>query len=227
MSKNTNRVWLIGNGPSTTPAILDKLRLETTMAVNRIGLIYPQTAWRPQLYFKVDYTIGQNWLPEVMSHVLNYEQCLLWDAFRDGAAIDDINHHFIPDGIGNTYNNVRFEPRCSHVFEGTGTGVWDDSHFCLGLNSVLGMTRWAVELGYDEIYMIGFDGNYNKEQNDHCVKDYYGGAMDEDYVKRNNEKTMLAHELIKEKCPVPVYNLSKNSVFKMHPYRDIDEVLNA
>jgi hypothetical protein len=221
------RMILIGNGPSTTPEILDKLRLEDTMAVNRISLIYPKTKWRPTHYYKTDYTIGQNWLPEIMSHVLNYEQCLLWDAFKNGAAIEDINHHFIPDGIGDTYSNVRYVPRCSHVFEGTGTGVWDDTHFCLGLNSVLGMARWAVELGYDEIYMIGFDGNYREDKKDHCIENYYGQDMDVDYAKRNNEKTMEAHTLIYEKCPIPVYNCSKISVFGMHPYRDLEKVLNV
>lgn len=222
--RTMSRIFLIGNGKSATPEALNLLVSENCMGVNRIGLIYPYTRWRPNYYYKTDYTIGQNWLPEIMSHVLNAETCLLWDAFKNGADPLDINHHFISDGIGDTYPHVSFVPRCSHVFDGTGT--WDDDHLCLGLNSALGMTQWAFELRFSEIYLLGFDGNYNLEQDDHCVPNYYDRKMDHDYVSRNNEKTMAAHELIHEKCPVMVYNCSEISVFKMHPYRDLKKVLN-
>jgi 6-hydroxymethylpterin diphosphokinase MptE-like len=48
------RCFIIGNGPSLAVEDLDKLRLETTFASNKIYLAFDQTVWRPSYYVVED-----------------------------------------------------------------------------------------------------------------------------------------------------------------------------
>ena len=50
------RCFVIGNGPSLTPADLDILaeKMVFCFAVNRIYKMYPKTVWRPSIYMTLD-----------------------------------------------------------------------------------------------------------------------------------------------------------------------------
>ena len=194
------RIFLVGNGYSLKHTNLDLLIGHDSMAVNKIHKIYPFTNWRPTHFVKVDFSAfdPDGWKEEILAHVTNGEQCLLWDAFRAGADWKDGNFEFIYDGIGD-FPNIRYIPRCDHHY--LLTGEWHN--LCTGLNSILTMALWAVELGYQEIVLVGCDGKYTTPPEDHFTDDYYK-TWDGDYATRNNTNIAAAHELIKQHCPVPV-----------------------
>jgi hypothetical protein len=111
-----SRIFLVGNGASLKITNLDLLFGKPSMAVNKIHKIYKKTKWRPTHFVKVDYSTfdPDDWKEEVLQHVTNNEQCLLWDAFHSGADKNDGNYEFIPDGIGDI-RNVTYIPRLARL----------------------------------------------------------------------------------------------------------------
>lgn len=183
-----------------------------SMAVNKIHKIYRFTGWRPTHYVKVDYSAfdPDDWKLEVLQHINNGEECLLWDAFRAGANPYDGNFEYIPDGIGD-FQNARYIPRCEHHY--LRTAAWHN--LCTGLNSIVTMALWAVELGYKEIVLIGCDGFFSNPKEDHFVEDYYK-KVDETYADRNNENITKAHALLHENCPIPIYDATVEGRLNIH-----------
>jgi hypothetical protein len=204
---------LVGNGSSLKKTNLDLLTDKPSMAVNKIHLIYPKTTWRPSHYLKVDYSAfdGDDWKQEVLPHVVRGEKVLLWDAFRAGASKGDGNYEYIYDGIGD-HPNVTYIPRCSHHY--LRLGAWHD--ICTGLNSILTMTIWAVQLGYKEIVLVGCDGLFTTPDKDHFIEGYYK-SWDSDYTNRNNININMVHEVISRECPIPIYDATVDGNLTCYP----------
>jgi len=215
-----DRIFIVGNGASLNRTNLDLLIGQDSMAVNRIHKIYDQTKWRPTHYVKVDFSAFDpgDWKGEILKHVRSDERCLLWDAFRAGADKGDGNHEFIPDGIGD-FPNVRYIPRCKHHYLRTA----DWHHVCTGLNSIVTMVIWAVELGYREIVLVGCDGHYSDPEKDYFVSDYYQ-KVDGAYAERNNTNIVLAHDLIARCCPVPILDATVNGYLTHYPKVRLEEL---
>lgn len=197
--KETNRVYLIGNGSSLTKTPLEKCR--PAIGVNKIGAIFT-----PDYYVKVDYTEFDDgdWKSEVMPMVEKDIPCLLWDWFDVDAP------------------NVRKIPRCEHhgVPDGhkSSTKGWHQP-FCTAYNSISIMAQWAVQLGFNEIVLVGCDLNFTNGVDDHFMP--YYTKVDGGYVERNNRFALAAHKLIKECCPVPVYNATIGGELEIYPRLDL------
>lgn len=213
-------IFLIGNGASLKKTNLDLLIGHDSMAVNKIHKIYDRTKWRPTHYVKVDFSAfdPSDWKGEILGHVANGERCLLWDAFRAGADPHDGNYEFIHDGIGY-FENVRYIPRCQHHY--ARQGRWHS--ICTGLNSILTMVIWAVDLGYKEIVLVGCDGKYTTPKEDHFAEDYYK-AVDPDYANRNNVNIQAVHELINRYCPVPILDATVDGYLTMYEKVKLEDV---
>lgn len=208
-----NRIFLVGNGASLKETNLDLLAGLPSMAVNKIHKIYDRTQWRPTHYVKVDYSTfdPDDWKAEVMEHIDNGEECLLWDAFRAGADPADGNYEFIPDGVGD-FPNVLYIPRCEHHY--LRQARWHN--ICTGLNSIVTMVIWAVELGYKEIVLVGCDGHFTTPREDHFDPAYYQ-TWDADYANRNNINVAMAHEMINRNCRIPIYDATIGGSLDMYP----------
>ena len=218
-----DRIFLVGNGASLKRTNLDLLIGQDSMAVNKIHKIYPFTKWRPTHYVKIDYSVfdpanPDDWKAEILGHAYSGIPCLLWDAFRSGADPADGNYEWIPDGIGD-FSNVRYIPRCEHHYQLK--GAWHNT--CTGLNSILTMAIWAVELGYQEIVLVGCDGKYTTPEQDYFVPDYYM-AVDGEYAHRNNNCVRQAHEIIQANCPIPVLNATVGGVLEMYPRVNLEKL---
>jgi len=217
-----NRIFLVGNGYSLRNTNLDLLIGKPSMAVNKIHKLYPitNTKWRPSHYVKVDFSAfdPDNWKDEILEHVTNNEQCLLWDAFRAGAEKNDGNYEYIYDGIGD-FPNVNYIPRCEHhyLLQGSWHGI------CTGLNSILTMAIWAVVLGYQEIVLVGCDGWFSNPKEDHFDENYYK-AWDADYANRNNINVNAAHEIIRQYCPIPVLDATVGGRLEMYKRTTLEEL---
>lgn len=42
-------IWIVGNGPSVTPEVLDTLADKETFGLNLVGVMFPYTKWRPTI----------------------------------------------------------------------------------------------------------------------------------------------------------------------------------
>lgn len=196
------------------------------MAVNRIHKIYDKTSWRPTHYVKTDFSTfdGGEWRSEVMQHIERGEKCLLWDYLRDGPPERSAFREYISDGLGEL-SNVTYVPRCE-VHTNRIPQSWHLPEICTSPNSISVMAQWAVLLGYTEIYLVGCDGQFSTPDKDHFDTNYYA-AVDDDYERRNNEMVLGAHRLIKESCPVPVYNATVGGVLEMYPRVKLEDVVNG
>ena len=47
------KVFMVGNGPSLTYGMLDRLQNHNTIAMNNISVAFPHTKWRPTYYLNV------------------------------------------------------------------------------------------------------------------------------------------------------------------------------
>src|SRR5690349_8594357 len=218
-----SRIYLVGNGSSLKHTDLDLLIGHDSMAVNKIHKIYDRTKWRPTHYVKVDYSAfdPDDWKAEILGHAYGGIQCLLRDAFRAGADPYDGNYEYIHDGIGD-FSNVRYIPRCQHHY--LLTGAWH--HICTGLNSILTMCIWAVELGYTEIVLVGCDGKFTTPAEDHFDPEYYK-AIDGEYAKRNNDCVRRAHEVIVANCPVHIYDATVDGSLDTYPKVRLEEIVKT
>jgi hypothetical protein len=216
----SSRIFLVGNGYSLNNTNLDLLVGRDSMAVNKIHRFYDRTKWRPTHYVKVDFSAfdPDGWREEILRHAYSGIPCLLWDAFRAGADPRDGNYEFIHDGIGD-FSNVRYIPRCKHHYELKG----DWHTFCTGLNSILTMAIWAVELGYQEIVLVGCDGKFTTPREDHFDEDYYK-AWDTDYARRNNANIQKAHDIIQENCPIPIFDATVGGHLTQYPKVKLEDV---
>jgi len=206
-----SRIFLLGNGASLKNTNLDLLIGKDVMGVNKINKL--KLPFQLTYYVKVDYSAfdPDDWKGEILRHVTNGEQCLLWDAFFAGADPGDGNYEYIHSGIGD-FENVRYIPRCEHHY--ARTGAWHS--ICTGLNSILTMAIWAVELGYNEIVLVGCDGKFTTPPEDHFAEDYYK-AWDATYAERNNTNIQMAHDLLAAKCPIPILDATVGGSLTQYP----------
>ena len=212
-------MYLVGNGASLKKTNLDLLIGKPSMAVNKIHLIYRKTAWRPTHYVKVDYTPFDNdpWQDEVMPHVHRGEKCLLWSAFHGG--ITSLNQQFeISGGVG-ARDNVEYIGRCEHHDRLEG----DWHNICTGLNSILTMAIWAVDIGFQEIVLVGCDGKFTNPTEDHFIDNYYK-TWDVGYTQRNNTNVTKAHEIISRFCPIPVYDATVDGYLDCYQKVGLEDV---
>jgi hypothetical protein len=216
-----SRIFLVGNGASLKKTNLDLLAGLPSMAVNKIHKIYKKTKWRPTHFVKVDYSTfdPDDWKEEVLQHVTNGEQCLLWDAFHSGADKNDGNYEFIPDGIGDI-RNVTYIPRCQHHYYLTAD--WHD--YCTGMNSIVTMANWAYLLGFKEIVLVGCDGKFTDPKKDHFTPSYYR-RVDGEYAKRNNNLIQKAHDLLAAKCPIPIWDATVDGQLTQHKKVILEELV--
>ena len=210
-----SRIFILGNGYSLNKTPLDKLKNEATMGVNKIGRIF-----KPTYYVKVDFSQfdGNEWKDELLLD----RPCLLWSVFRDGVKEDGQPFSdSIPEGMGD-HPNVTWVERCEHHGNSNYEGNWHEP-FCTAHNSISLMVQWAVKLGYDEIYLLGCDGEFTDGVTDHFMP--YYKSVDRDYVERNNKCVRRAHELIKRSCKIPVYNATIGGSVEAYPRVSLDSII--
>jgi hypothetical protein len=215
-----NRIYLVGNGVSLKETNLDLLAGLPSMGVNKIHKIYNRTRWRPTHYLKVDYSAfdAGDWKDEILQHAHLGELCLLWNGFHGG--ITSLNQQYGLDGGIGDFFNVRYIGHCEHHMQGK--GAWHN--VCTGLNSILTMAIWAVELGFEEIVLVGCDSKFTTPPEDHFAEDYYK-EWDSGYADRNNRNVLAAHKIIKKHCPVPVFDATVNGSLKLYKKVKLEDLI--
>jgi len=190
------RVYLIGNGPSLTPELLDSIKVEDSIAMNRIAMIYPQTAWRPTFYvFTSDNCRnpqwGRAWSADVARAAWEIETTpIIWRRYK--LAIEHNSGETLPE-------RTLWLERVSET--------WDFSDYANERVDKAGTTMFvALQLAYwmkyAETYLLGCDSHWQTATNtpstgdpNHFSPDYHAhigdGAAE---FKRMNR----AHEIARE-----------------------------
>lgn len=232
MDSPKGRIWLVGNGPSLAHTPLDMLIGETTFAMNTIRLMYDKTAWRPDLYWLVDWSAmvpEYVWRENIRVHAeMGIPMWILKD-LRDGYPVGHSGHDELPSGVGELPNTTWVERCPKHHFY-----AWDNikqadhwhlPEICTAMNAISGMMQVAVMLGYGPIYLVGCDLGYVKDKTkNHFDPDYHIWEK-RDLHEQFNNNALKAHQNAARSCPVPIYNASLGGHLEVHPRVDFYEVL--
>ena len=199
-TKNGQRCFIIGNGPSLTVEDLEKIGNEDSFASNRIYRIFNRTKWRPTYYYSQDKETLIEVMPDLTKVIRECNYVFLnssvKNAFKD-EKIDNLYFVFINDRDRDKLSGQK-KPLFSddipdQIYEG---------------NTVTyGSIQIAVYLGYSEIYLLGVDHNYSATLNekgevikDEKVKNYMPGLEGRLTNIPDLYKTTLAYRTAREEC---------------------------
>lgn len=154
------RVFILGTGPSLNETPLERLTDEYTISMNKINLIYGDTAWRPTYY--VFYDVA-HYLDELPEHRLenvteNIELGLTSFIAEPGKEYfgrrDHINYFKYDHRIGTGYDRMR----C--IKNKTINQIWSEN-ICEKIynfgSTISVAAQIASYMGFDEIYFLGTD----------------------------------------------------------------------
>lgn len=165
------RCFLLGTGPSLTIEDLNRLheRKEVCFGANKIFKIFNQTEWRPDIYCATDRRILSFYQDRIASLALPqmfiayyFDQSL--QAFADIMLKKDYVKLFTMKDSLNEESIEFSENPAEYLIEGR--------------TVIYAMIQLAAYMGFNEIYLLGVDFNYNdktgydKNQNDHFCKNY-------------------------------------------------------
>jgi hypothetical protein len=238
------RIFLIGTGPSLNVTPLEKLTGEDTMAINKIHLIYPKTTWRPTYLWYVDFTTrNKKWRDPIDINKDIVKHMWLLKDFKEGLPESHPNHKDFPPemAIGNM-DNVTWVPRCEkhRGYSGgnpKGMQEWHLPEICTALNGVSSMIQASVLMGYEEIYLVGFDLGYDPDfTKSHFDPDYKQGNVPSAFTEAvywaqaDEFNATCAHKIAKTECDkrnIPLRNATIGGQLEVHPRVNLLEVLNG
>lgn len=187
----SNRIFIIGGGPSVNNIDLDLLENEDTMCINASINYVPN----PTYFVTMDYSY---FLPQrninTVTEVVSKSTYSYFILNTSHAYIANINGK-----VTDTRNNIIYNEldkftkvinSSKSIINDTGFGQ-TPSQFAHGNNSGFCGIQLATLLGYEEIYLIGFDLNLHDEDT-HFHKKYFNSQLKN---KINDYKNTLVNAL--------------------------------
>ena len=156
-TKKSHRVFIVGGGPSINNVQLDHLKNEDTICVNAAINFVPN----PTYFITMDYSYFDpkrkiNTVDDVVKKsqhsyfVLNTQNGNIKNINNK---ITDVRHNFVYKDLDKF---DRVIPSSAHSMPKTGFGL-DTNNFSHGNNSGFCAIQLAILLGYEEIYLVGYD----------------------------------------------------------------------
>ena len=231
-SMNSQRCFIIGNGPSLNVEDLELLNNETTFAVNNIYTIFPKTNWRPTYYAICDINAYETTL-EYFQKIGN--DVIPW---RDFAK----ERLFLPQKLSNIVNcdivefvNISYLDQ--HINADTDFFLYSKD-LIYGVYNLRTVVNFCINIahymGFKEIYLLGVDCNYSG------AVQYFDGSKN--ILLQNNNgllnmtrAVMLeqgmknAYEYVKnevEKEGVKIFNASRSSKLDVFKKVKLENILN-
>jgi hypothetical protein len=210
-----SKCFVVGNGPSLTPAQLDLIAGQPSFAVNRIHLMYPHTRWRPTHYVRGEEQSLKSaaiYHRELELHVAM--GCEVWANlwYTKGTGMDSVNTITSCWHYTNHFDHV------------DAPHLWHLPKICSFGSSVNIAVQIAVTLGYKPIYLLGCDLNYRDGKPSHFSKDYENGIEgDLRPARLANLDTLMAHMVASRSSPVKIYNCTPTGLLHdLGVYENVD-----
>ncbi len=142
----SERVFIIGNGPSLRMEDLDMLVHETSFACNKIYLAFESTAWRPTYYTVEDHLVAQQSREEIE---------------RLDGVVKFFPHTLVLHGL-HFSNALEYPFIWKDVYpEAPGFSSDADAGLHWGSTVVYTMMQMACYMGAKEIYLLGVDFSFS------------------------------------------------------------------
>lgn len=231
------RVFLIANGPSLSRTNLNLLKNETTIAMNRVSLIYDQNPeWKPTYYLfsstNVKHPVwGSSWGESIERSVSEKRTTSFiarifkdwidpWDEYSHVNWFDSMSEK--KPNVDGTISETCFSTDIVERIDKSGTSM----------NLAL---QLSYHMGFAEIIIVGADLSFTADRgstNDpnHFDPSYRADIAPEKVYKINNQMRnvhSLAKKKLLEKDPsIKMFNASLETVLDVYPVIDYEKFVN-
>ncbi len=213
--------FIIGTGPSLTSDDINKLKDKFTIGVNTLYKLYEKTDFRADYYCVIDpSTFGdiQDDLEKYKIENLFYasnriKKCKLSSAIPFALDCSSFYTMLCPEYYGYT----KFS-------DDIVKGVYD------GASVVYAAIQLAVYMGFDKIYLLGVDCNYDKSEELHASKLGYSKDYKYNWTKQTGSSMINGFSVAQEYAlsnDIKIYNATKGGMLEVFPRVDLDEVLGG
>ncbi|MCM1535273.1 MAG: DUF115 domain-containing protein [Clostridium sp.] len=213
------RCFIVANGPSLRMEDLDRLadNGEITFGMNRIYALYDRTKWRPTFYLSQDPTVIRACISEIREQI-KYSTVFV--------KVPGEPKYDIPGAINYDldYRNVD-----KHIppdfYEG------QNCLFADGRSVTYTALQLAIYMGFQNIYLLGADCNYSKDNKSINADSYPDKRMyepDKVGVPPDMEYTFSAYEVAKiyaEQRGIHIYNCTRGGKLEVFERVDLDSLL--
>ena len=163
--QNSERCFIIGNGPSLRIEDLEMLRNEITFAANTIYGVYGSTDWRPSYYCSVDTTIWNTLgRDEIIEKILSSCEAAFASPYgssfeyKEDEEFKNLYYVMPVEQKDSDTQYSLFAEECSDIVNICGTVTYI-------------MMQLAVYMGFKKIYLLGIDFTFSHEKHgDNSIK---------------------------------------------------------
>lgn len=215
------RCFIVANGPSLRISDLEQIKAnkDISFGMNRIYVLFDKTSWRPDFYLVQDPTIVRACNKEIEKNLRETQIFMKlsgepWNKIPN-AIFYDLNHLYVDRNIKPTFGDGK-------------NGCFID-----GKTVTYTAMQLAVYMGFSEIYLLGCDSNYSKDNKVINTASYPDERMyDSKKVGMNPdmEYNFMAYQAAKEYlegCDSKIYNATRGGMLEIFERVDIDLVLNS
>jgi hypothetical protein len=177
-NKKSNAVFIVGGGPSLSGFNFGSLKNVDTIAVNKAIEYVPGANY----FISIDYT----YLSKAKTSITEISKSKTETVFvvNTGESVQKRGDYYIDTRFNLTYKSLN---QFNHVIESkkplTETGFGKTfENFAHGYNSGFAALQFALLLGYEKIYLLGFDLNVD-DADTHFHSDYRGSVTKKNIPK--------------------------------------------
>ena len=221
--------FIIGNGPSLTPADLELIKDKYSFASNRIYSIFNHTSWRPSFYCIQDSILIREVNEKIselkLGQIFNFFSLNSWKYYTKKIKNNKSNYfYFLDTNVKNIDSFLGLKNNVSkRVYEGRSITV-----------SAL---QIAIFMGFTKIYLLGVDHTSSiKIENDlitrdNSIIDYFSGIDNDGITKRPyykdfTEKAYMRLKQYAERNNIEIINLTRGGKLEIFKRSDLETILN-
>lgn len=213
------RCFIVANGPSLRMEDLNRLsdNKEITFGMNRIYMLFDRTQWRPTFYLVQDPTIIRSCFNEINERVT---QSIKFVKVPGEPKYD------LP-------NSIYFDVDYTKADKGLIPDFYDGAKYTFADANSVSYTalQLAVYMGFSEIYLIGADCNYSKDNKTINAESYPDKRMYDAKKVGNSprmEYTFLGYEVAKkyaESHGIKIYNATRGGKLEVFERVNFDTLI--
>lgn len=205
------RCFIIATGPSLTLEDIKKLQKEKTFGMNSLCKIFPETGWETTYFGIQDYRVFRNFKEDI--ELLENTTIFMGDSIKGCKGAKSVVCKYPINYLNHRYRlktqSAKFSGDCYKE-------VYD------GYSIAYSLLQIAVYMGFSEIYLLGADCNYRKQEKLHFIET--GNVSAED----TGDRIIFAYQEAKKYCDehgIHVYNATRGGCLYVFPRVDLDEIL--
>jgi len=214
------RCFIICTGPSLTFEDLEVLSGEYTFGMNSIPMLYEKTSFRATYYGCIDKGVYDKLKNTIDKYSNQHEKVFINDRIRRsiGGKLKDNWYNISCNVAYHTYDRW---------FKGNFRCKFSDDAY-IGTYNMHSVTHFliqiAVYMGFKEIYLLGADCNFPKNDKIHFVEHDIPDTTIETARERNISGYLKIKEYTKNH-DVRIYNATRGGALEVFERVDLDEVL--